>query len=183
MRRLAVIACLALAACNCEPPRACENGGCLLVAKGEDAGVLENCVTGAWRSYGGGGACAPIPCRPDAGPPECGRADCSKYAYSVYLPDVDGGSAGTVFQSSFILSASAQTWSAVIPPDRYAYVAAQGTLFTDGGSGPRQIDATCTAQQLVIGGAALKIRSSPAEAAALEVLMRDSGVWSGLPAP
>ena len=71
------------------------------------------------------------------------------------------------------------TWSSVIPPERYGFLAQAGRLFTDGGAGPRFTDATCTAQQLVIGGGALKIRASAAEAAALQALVLDGGVWIG----
>lgn len=185
MRGLRAIAALALAGCNCggTPPKCAEPESCTIVAMGEDAGPLESCVNGAWRNYGDGGACAPIPCRADAGPPECGRPDCVKFGFSVYLPEQPAGNSGTVFQGSFIISPSGATWSSVIPPERYPYLAQTGRLFTDGGSGPRSIDATCTAQQLVIGAGALKIRVSMAEAAALQNLVRDGGVWIGRPYP
>lgn len=81
------------------------------------------------------------------------------------------------------MSRAGSTWSATIPPERFAYFAEGGLLVTDAGSGPRSGEVTCTAQQAVFGQFALHIRSSPAEEAALEALMRDGGIWSGIALP
>ncbi len=68
--------------------------------------------------------------------------------------------------------------------DRTWYIGVEGSeLITDGGSGPRSQTVTCTAEQLVLGGIALKLRLGDAEAAALRGLMLDGGTWASLPRP
>jgi hypothetical protein len=180
--RSVLLVVLAATLIGCEK-KCADAPGCFLTATGADAGRLEACIAGAWRAYGDGGACSPIPCTASGGPPECRQSDCTKYSFTLFVPAAQGEASGVMYTGSFVRSASAGTWSNPLPPERFAYTANETTLVTDGGSGPRSQSATCTQQQLVLGEIVLKERSSAAESEALTGLLRDGGTWSGVAAP
>lgn len=173
---------LFLVACG-EAKKCLDASDCPLQAQGADAGSLSECVAGAWRAYGDGGSCRPIPCRADGGGPlECGQVDCVQQVFTVFVP-ASSGSAGIMFGGSYVASPSASTWSSTVVADRYEYSVDGSKLMTDNGTGPRSQEVTCTAEQLVLGQFALKIRASAVESAALRRLMIDGGTWSNLPYP
>lgn len=176
------LAGLALVLTGCDDK--CPGGSkCTLQAAGDDAGALPACIVGAWRSAGDGGSCAPFPCRPDAGPPECAQADCVQREVVVFVPDSQGSSSGAMYSASFIASSTRGTWSNPIKPEQFVFGVNAAQLITDAGAGPRAQSVTCTVQQLVLGEIALKTRSPAPESAALRALMLDGGTWSGLPLP
>lgn len=177
-----VFAAVVLALPTCGESKECSGPTCFLEARGADAGSLSDCIPGAWRAYGDGGSCAPIPCRADGGgPQECAWADCVQQVYTVFMPAA--GSGGTMFLGSYVASATAGTWSSTIAAERVTYTVEGSRLVTDNGGGPRSQEVTCTAEQLVLGQIALKSRASAVESVALRALMIDGGTWSGLPYP
>lgn len=184
-RRWLRLATAALAACvlGCPPDRCPPGRFCALVASGTDAGPLTACLPGAWRAYGDGGSCFPIPCRTDGGGPgECGQADCVQQSFTVFVPGATASS-GRMFGGGYISSATAGTWTNLIRPEEWSYGIEGAQLITDGGSGPRSQPVTCTAQELVLGEIALKVRLTENEAAALRALVLDGGTWVSLPHP
>lgn len=171
------LATLTLAPLACAPP--CPGGkGCPLAATGPSGGPLPLCLAGAWKNASTG-SCRPIPCSPDAGPPECGRDDCTQHGYLVFDPTSDDSNRGVVSQGNFVRSDFASTSSAVIPPTRGTYSIADGKLVW--GSSPQIV--TCSATQLVLGEVALKLRASEAETLALRQQLSGSGTWTAQPAP
>jgi hypothetical protein len=143
-------------------------------ACGPDAGPLASCLVGVWLPQVPP-SCSSSGCVPDAGPPECGEADCQWVSYDFL--EGDGGR----WTGTYVHSVNMMTFSSRFPARFSGYALADGGIDSEP-SGTFTTE-SCSGTERVSDGYADYSRAGAALSSELATLIADGGNWVALPYP